>query len=329
MKFLCCKTLFNDLIFHPDVVAFCCAKVVDELLCFKDYDGSVITKEQYLIARNKYVDNFKKGIIPDVCKKCHNLEEKEWDESVGFNILSLAYKTKCSICDCFYCTLSKGDAQRKKEVNSIKTYDIRPILENLRNENMILPGCAISVSGGECCEYPDGELEYMTHFAQVNDCVIEYLTSAIKYSDCIASALATIPSKIIVSVDSGTKEMYEKIKRVKAYDVVWKNLKKYIEVSKNNPNANIFVKYIIIPGVNDSVDEAQAFIEKCKSINVKKMLIDMEFSFLAENQYNKADGSLKETINYFYKMSNALKPDIHLFYTPDCEFWCVKQICDE
>ena len=83
MKFLCCKTLFKDLIFHPDVVAFCCAKVTDELLCFEKYDGSVITKEKYLKARNKFVDNFKKGILPDVCKKCHNLEEKEWDESIG------------------------------------------------------------------------------------------------------------------------------------------------------------------------------------------------------------------------------------------------------
>ena len=93
MKFLCCKTLFRDLIFHPDVVAFCCAKVTDELLCFEQYSGSVITKENYLKARNKHVDNFKKGIIPDVCRKCHNLEEKEWDESVCFDVLSLAFVT--------------------------------------------------------------------------------------------------------------------------------------------------------------------------------------------------------------------------------------------
>lgn len=326
MKFLCCKTLFNDLIFHPDVVAFCCAKVTDELLCIEKYDGSPITKEQYLKARNKYVDKFKQGIIPDVCKKCHNLEEKEWDESVGFNVLSLAYKTKCSICNCFYCTLSNGDAVRKKEVNSMKVYDIRPILEQLRNENMILPGCSISVSGGECCEYPDGELEYMTHFAQVNDCVIEYLTSAIKYSDCIASALATIPSKIIVSVDSGTKEMYERIKRVKAYDIVWKNLKKYIECAKNNHKADVFIKYIIIPNVNDNIAEAEKFIKKCKEINCKKILIDMEFSWIQKNQYSQAEGSLKEVINYFYKVKEEeSKNCVYIDFTNDCNFWCEKQ----
>ncbi len=325
MKFLCCKTLFRDLIFHPDVVAFCCAKVVDELLCFDKYNGEVITKEIYLKARNKIVDKFKEGIIPEVCKKCHNLEEQDWDEEVGFSVLSLAYKTKCSICDCFYCTLSQGDAKRKKEQNNLVTYDIRPILENFKNENLLLPGCAISVSGGECCEYPDGELEYMTYFAMLNNCVIEYLTSAIKYSDCIAYALATIPSKIIVSVDSGTKEMYEKIKRVKAYDIVWKNLKKYIDISQNNPKSDIFIKYIIIPGTNDSIEEARKFIEKCKSIRCKKVLIDMEFKYISANLFNKAEGSLKNVINYFDKVSREIT-DMYINFTPDCEFWCKKQI---
>lgn len=325
MKFLCCKTLFNDLIFHPNIVAFCCAKVTDELLCFENYNGEPITKQSYLEARNKYIEKFKKGIIPDVCKKCHNLEEKEWDETPLLNVLSLAYKTKCSICDCFYCTLSKGDPQRKKESNSQKSYDIRPILETLRNENMIMPKCSVSVSGGECCEYPNGELEYLTYFCQVNDCVVEYLTSAIKYSECIASALATIPSKIIVSVDSGTKEMYERIKRVKAFDVVWNNLKKYIQVSKDNPEAQIFIKYIIIPGVNDSVDEVAEFIRKCKEVKCKHIIIDMEFSFIAANQYNKAEGKLKETIQYFYDESKKQK-DINIFFSNDCRFWCEKQI---
>lgn len=326
MKFLCCKTLFRDLIFHPDVVAFCCAKVTDELLCFEKYDGRVITKESYLAARNKYIDNFKKGIIPDVCKRCHNLEEKEWDESAGFNVLSLAYKTKCSICDCFYCTLSQGNPDKKKEQNNIKTYDIRPILENLRNENMILPGCSISVSGGECCEYPKGELEYMTYFAQVNNCVIEYLTSAIKYSDCIASALSTIPSKIIVSVDSGTKQMYERIKRVKAYDVVWKNLEKYINCTKNNSKADVFVKYIIIPDCNDSVEEVKAFIAKCKSIDVKRILIDMEFTWIAKHQNEKANGRLKDVICYFNKVKKEECNNMNIDFTNDCKFWCERQI---
>lgn len=327
MKFTCCKTLFRDLIFHPEVVAYCCAKVTDELLCYEKYDGSIITKEEYLEKRNKIIDKFKHGIIPEQCKKCHNLEEKEWDESAGLSILSLAHKTKCSICNCFYCTLSNGgDANRKKQQNELKTYDIMPILRNFRNENMILPGCAISVSGGECCEYPNGELENMTYFAQANDCVIEYLTSAIKYSDCIASALMTIPSKIIVSVDSGTKEMYEKIKRVKAFDLVWKNLAKYIKCTTNNPKAEVYIKYILIPGVNDTIQEAENFIHKCQQINCKKVLIDMEFSWISKNQYNKAEGTLKEVICYFNKATQMLNNKMFVSFTPDCEFWCKKQI---
>lgn len=326
MKFLCCKTLFKDLIFHPDVVAFCCAKVTEELLCIEKYDGSIISKEKYLISRNKFVDNFKKGIIPEPCKKCHNLEMKDWDETIGFDVLSLAYKTKCSICDCFYCTLSGGDPERKRQSNLMKSYDIRPILENLLNSNMINPGCSISVSGGECTEYPEGELEYITYFAMTNNCVIEYLTSAIKFSDCIAFALSTIPSKIIVSVDSGTKQMYEKIKRVKAYDIVWKNLAKYIEYSKNNTKAVVFLKYIIIPGVNDNIEEASAFIEKCIKIKAKHILIDMEFSWIEKHQKEKATGNLLKIIQYFAIKKQELCNKLYIDFTNDCKFWCEKQL---
>ena len=328
MKYLCCKTIYSDLIFHPNSVTFCCAKVTDELFCIgynERYDGSIISKEEYLHVRNKLIENFKKGIIPDVCRKCHYLEEKEWDESVGFQLISLAHKTKCSICNCIYCTLSLGDKDKKKESNNMETYDISPLLEYYREENMILPGCTLSVSGGECVEYSDGELEYITHFALVNDCIIEYLTSAVKYSECIAAALATIPSRIVVSVDSGTKETYEKIKRVKAYDIVWDNLKRYIQQSQNNKLGTVCIKYIIIPGVNDTLNEVQAFINKCKEVNCKEILIDMEFTYIATNQYNTAEGNLKEVIQYFYVQSKD-KKSFDLDFTNDCKFWCIRQI---
>ena len=93
--------------------------------------------------------------------------------------------------------------------------------------------------------------------------------------------------------------MYEKIKRVKAYGIVWNNLKKYIQISEDNPEAQIFIKYIIIPGVNDVIEEVESFIRKCRNINCKHILVDMEFSYIAANQYNKAEGILKETMQYF------------------------------
>ena len=79
---------------------------------------------------------------------------------------------------------------------------------------------------------------------------------------------------LIVSVDAGTKEMHERIKEVKTYDSVWKNISEYARVQAT-PDL-VKAKYIIIPGVNDTKEEIDKFTDKCLEEGVGYMLQEIE-----------------------------------------------------
>ena len=111
-------------------------------------------------------------------------------------------------------------------------------------------------------------------------------------------------AKLKVSVDAGTKKVYEQIKRVKGYDAVWKNLKKYIEASRKNPNAEVTIKYIIIPGINDNIKEAKEFIKRCNKLKCEKVEINVEFFWMNENYDKAISDNLKEVLMFFQEQPN-------------------------
>ena len=98
---------------------------------------------------------------------------------------------------------------------------------------------------------------------------------------------------LIVSVDSGSKEMHEKIKQVKSHDKVWKNLKRYASHQKD-PNA-VKVKFILIPGLNDSKEEIDLWLEKSKKAGVNCVLHEIESKWF----YARRDNVPEEIIAFF------------------------------
>ena len=79
---------------------------------------------------------------------------------------------------------------------------------------------------------------------------------------------------LIVSVDSGTEEMHARIKEVKTYDRVWGNLTNYAKIQQNRELVK--AKYIVIPGVNDTKEEINAWLDKCISCNIGYVIQEIE-----------------------------------------------------
>ena len=104
-------------------------------------------------------------------------------------------------------------------------------------------------------------------------------SSGIKYSKTLADALRENCASLVISPDCGSKEMYLKIKRVKAFDIVWENIKKYSDYSNNN---SVKVKYIVIPGVNDTKDEIDKFFNCVLKSGVRSVSVSIE-----QNWYHK------------------------------------------
>ncbi len=304
MKFKSCEWALSHLVINSRDINYCCSSFDKKLTYLEEYNGHLIDVDDYLQRRSNYIEMCKKGEFPEACVECPTLEEREWDESPGFVNISVSNRTKCS-CNCTYCIISGGGkADIKAELNSRAVWDVKPVLNDLRKKNMIKPNCHFIIGGGECAEYPAGELEWLIYFSLVTNGFIELLSAGIVYSDAIEKVLAAGHSQLKVSVDAGTKETYEKIKRVKGYDRVWKNLQKYIKAAKDNPQANVVIKYVIIPGVNDNLKDVKTFVKKCLEIGCKTIEVNMEFFWMSENHDKPISKELKQTLEYFSKYAD-------------------------
>lgn len=298
MKFKCCEALLHKLAINPDNINFCCSPYDNKLQYLNDYKGELIDMEDYKNRRSYYLEMFKKGDIPAPCQNCSYVEEKEWNEQVGFNFISISSQTKCS-CNCIYCIQSLGDENIKKDLNTRKCYDVRPVIKALYDDNLILKDCIYIIGGGEPTEIQGGEFEYLAYVGLLTKAHIVILTNAIIYNEYVEKTLSVASAELKVSVDAGTKQTFEKIKRVKAFDTVWKNLKNYVKATKNNPRARVQIKYIIIPGYNDTLKEVQAFTERCFKLGCKHIEIAIEYSWYGENKDKPISDNLKDVIKYF------------------------------
>lgn len=298
MIYKCCDRLLHKLAIGHSEITFCCEPYSPSLPYIKNYDGIPIDIDNYKKVREQYIDMFKKGNIPVSCQNCYQLQEKDWDESFGLNFISISSQTKCS-CNCIYCTHTKGDIELKRYMNTQKCYDVRPIINALYNDNLILKNCIIVIAGGEPTEMPNDQLEYLLYFGLVTGVMIVILSNGLLYNENIAKTISVACSELKVSVDAGTKETFEKIKGVRGFDKVWKNLKKYINVAKTNMNAKVQIKYIIIPGVNDNMKEVTSFINRCFDIGCMNIEISIENSWYADNKDKPISEELRNILEYF------------------------------
>lgn len=300
MIFKCCESLLHHLVINPKDIYFCCSTFDKRLEYLPEYDGSLLDLEYYKRIRKKYIADCKKGNYPEPCTQCPFFIEKDWDETLGFTTISVSNRTKCS-CNCIYCIISGGgNIESKRILNTQETYDVKPVLEQLRRNNMVMPNCQFVIGGGECSEYPEGELEYLVYFSMMTDAYIILLSSGFYYSKAIENAIASSKAQLKISVDAGSREVYKQVKQADMFDKVWQNIDSYIASQKNNPHSEVILKYVIIPGVNDTVEEAKLFVERCLQAGCEKIEIALEFFWLEKNHENQnIPQTLIDTIRYF------------------------------
>lgn len=302
MKFKCCDFLLHEIVFaQAEVIPCCCSpKHEYETRFLKNFNGGEFDAEEYIKQKEQYINLFKEGKTPDCCVGCSMIREEAWDETNTIKRIIISNRTKCS-CNCIYCSLVTTSNQTKEELNTRKAYDIIPVLKDLRSKNLIGKNCEILVAGGECCEYPVGELDEIIYLATQLECKLEILSSGIIFSSAIENALKNGKTTLKVSVDSGYKKTYEKIKRVKAYNRVWDNLKQYIASTSFNNSSIVKIKYIILPSLNDNKREVLKFIDNCKKINCKNIEIAIEYIWYGENKNKPINKNIEKIVAIFEK----------------------------
>ena len=140
------------------------------------------------------------------------------------------------------------------------------------DKNLLMRGGDVSFGGGEVCLLKEFE-ECLQIFLDY-DYFIRIHTGCIDYSNVIEDGLRRGKVDLIVSVDSGTEEMHARIKEVKTYDRVWDNLRRYAAIQQNRELVK--VKYIVIPGVNDTHEEINAWLDRCVEFEIGYVLQEIE-----------------------------------------------------
>ncbi len=282
MKYRSCIWLNQGINFDIDSYKICClysGTGGGNTVVKSGYKGEQIDWKAFFAEKRKIKEMHKQGKTYPKCEGCVFLVEEDWDESQDYiNFINLDYWTKCN-CNCTYCHTSAD----KIGYNSRITYNFLPILKDMINKNILRKGGHVSFGGGEVTLLPEFE-ELLTQLLDFQIGFIRIHSACMDYSKAIEKGLSLGCVDLIVSVDSGTKELHKKIKQVDTFNRVWDNLKKY---AKHQARPDLVKsKYIVIPGINDNKEEILKWLKKSKDVGIHSVIQEIESQWFYSTRPN-------------------------------------------
>ncbi len=301
MRYKSCHWIESGINFDRDAYKICClysAKGGGNTIVKDNYKGEPVDWNAFFNFKKEMKDLHKSGKIYPKCEGCIFLEEKDWpDDHTKISMINLDYWTKCNS-RCSYCHTMDD----KEAYNKFKNYNFLPILKDMIKRDILRPNGHVSFGGGEVTLLKEFD-KLLNIFMDYGFPLTRIHSSCIKYSRAIEKGLKKGCVDLIVSVDAGSKQMHEKVKQVKSYDKVWKNLKRYASHQKD-PYA-VKVKYILIPGINDRKEEIDLWLNKTKENGINSVLHEIESKWFYARRENVPDDII-DFFNYAKEKAESL-----------------------
>ncbi len=269
-----CYDLHNSIFFAPDEIRTCCKRFfVDgkmkgdvSLLTQKKHDLKNINSLNILNEKRDLYMRINKGETTE-CSGCPFLEFKEWGylNELKPEHISLEYHSVCNM-KCIYCSDTYYGGKKAK-------YDIEQILNNLD-----LKSCKSIVWGG-------GEPTLDKNFKNILNVLSNkipnvqqrVITNATTFIDEVFKGINENKISITTSIDAGTEETFNAIRKYKKLSQVLENLSKYSEVTPKN----VTVKFIFM-NENNNLSEVLSFVELVKKYKLKYCNFQISFDFKKE-----------------------------------------------
>ena len=278
-KYVSCDLIEHGLDFFTDSINFCCRIPPKEdgyKKILANYYGEKIDWKNFFKIKRDYRNQMKEGQIIPECKGCVYLQEKEWDNDDYISFINFNNWTICNE-HCVYCWLNDADKPHQKQ------YNVFTAIKDMAEKGYLRKGGHITIAGGEPCVAPEFN-DLIELFLKYDIEPIRVLTNATVYSEVVERGIKSGNLNIVVSVDSGTKETFTKVKRRDFYDKVWENVSKYASVQPASDRVK--TKFIVIPDVNDNKEEIDAWINKSIEVGVKHLTLDLELMYFDKNKDN-------------------------------------------
>jgi len=279
-----CRKLETTMHFLPDSIKFCCSCA--EGAGIKIDDFSNLDKQKIIEKRKEYISLLNKGFIPSECRGCVEYKEISLKERIcslfqkktppKISHIIIDHFKICS-CSCVYCS------QKKLYPDIKQNYELLPVIKDLYSSEMISDNLKAEFQGGDISMLKEFEAlmkEFNAH--NCDDFVI--LTNGIKYMPLLETIGSNDKSHICISLDSGTRETFAEIKSVDAFDTVIDNIKKL----RRKSNAAVSLKYIIVQGMNDNIEELKHFLGTAENLgNINPVILEIDYNDTLLNRNKK------------------------------------------
>lgn len=257
-----CEKLEKSLHFLPNEIKFCCSCA--QGLGINLDDRSKLDKEKIVNEKIKYIKELENGIIPKQCAGCVDYREQEKPNlfkrlfskrEIKISSIIVDHFKQCD-CNCVYCS------QKLLHPNVMQNYELLPLIKQLYEDDMVGENLNVEFQGGNISMLK--EFDALMEEFQKNGCEkYNFLINGIKYIPYLEKLEHAEKSFVCISLDSGTRETFAKIKNVDAFEQTVENIK----TLEKNTNIWIILKYIIIQGINDNLEELISFLEIAKSVS--------------------------------------------------------------
>lgn len=319
-KYISCPLVEHAFMFDQNNCLRVCSMINNEgggRPLFQDnYHGEILDWDKIFAQKREHRKLHREGKILPECVGCQILKEKEWETDGDYiDEMLITHWVNCNS-NCSYCPVINDEELKKRTI----FYNILPAIKDTIARNVLKKDAKIELAGGESTIHSEFE-ELLSLFIDNNFTNVIINTSAIKYSKAIENGLRKGNLKVTVSLDSGTKAVHEKIKRVKSYDKVWENLKSYsLAQSEANKTDLITTKYIIVPGENDTIEEIDAFLAKNLEVGIKTVAVNVEICWY-QSHIGKDNHKLKDLIKYMIMKTKRFRMNCKVY--PQA-YWVIK-----
>lgn len=304
-----CPWIEHGLVFFSYKLAMCCHCGHEgsvQTLIRNNYVGQKIDWDRIFKIKDMYRRFHKKGKICTGCVSCPYLKEDKWDNERYIDNLYISHWTQCNS-KCIYCYA----AQRPEDFDKPHNYYVLPILKEMLEKGILRAGGIISFGGGEPTLLDEFE-DILTFLLDNYFWGIRVHTSGIKFSPALARAINEIRGYVVVSVDSGSKETFEKVKQIPAYDKVRETIRKYALQTTFLGRYLVGAKYIIIPEINDSIEEIESWMKANYDAGLYTTVLDIEENWYLANR-GKIPKHIFKLIDYVKKRSKQLHTNFELY----------------
>ena len=231
-----------------------------------------------------------KQSISGPCEGCGYLIEKAFpiNNNYGSIIFSSGFKGDLCNVRCVYCSVHRNLIGRDSAI------DIKDVLVQLiKQKNGAFH--SINFASGEFLARKDAE--EILFYLSTKNVMVSLTSNASIFSEAFMKLINANKAGVInVSLDSGTRETYMKIKGRDYFDRVVSNLEKYA-----SRGLLIDLKYIILPEINDNKADIDGFINIVERVNARLVYIASDMN---NNHTPLPNHALDEALLLYKKARN-------------------------